>query len=69
MDITEVKISPSGEITDVMINGNTYGMEKAVKMVKDGRIEGVVLSQRENGEEYISHFTNGMELTDLPRFV
>ncbi len=65
----EVKENAAGEITDVMINGNTYSMEQAVKLAKSGELEGVKLSTRENGEQYISHFANGMELSQLPRFV
>ncbi|WP_081460822.1 DUF3892 domain-containing protein [Desulfotomaculum nigrificans] len=51
-----------------MIDGNTYGMDKAVKLAKSGLIQGVKIDRRENGEEYISSFDNGMKLEDLPGF-
>ena len=69
MDIREVKVNAAGEVTDVMINGNTYSMEQAVKMAKAGKIEGVSFSIDDNGEQYISHFANGMPLNELPKFV
>lgn len=69
MDIREVKLNAAGEVTDVMIDGNTYSMEQAVKLAKAGKIEGVSFSTGEHGELYISHFANGMPLNELPKFV
>ncbi|WP_003541965.1 DUF3892 domain-containing protein [Desulfotomaculum nigrificans] len=68
MDIQGVKVNAGGEVTDIMIDGNTYGMDKAVKLAKSGLIQGVKIDRRENGEEYISSFDNGMKLADLPGF-
>lgn len=68
MHIREVKVNAAGDVTDVMINGNTYGMKEAVKMAKAGELEGVTISQKDNGEAYISSFSNGMLLQDLPKF-
>lgn len=68
MHIMEVKENAAGEITDVMINGNTYSMEQAVKLAKSGELKDVTMSTRENGEQYISHTANGMDLSELPRF-
>ncbi|GAB6182041.1 hypothetical protein JCM14036_33600 [Desulfotomaculum defluvii] len=68
MDIREVKVNAAGEVTDVMINGNTYSMEKAVEFAKSGKIKGAKIEARHNGEQYISHLGD-MELTQLPRFV
>lgn len=68
MNIREVKVNAAGEVTDVMINGNTYSMEKAVQMAKSGMIKGVKICKRENGEQYISAFETGLELNELPKF-
>lgn len=68
MDIREVKVNAAGEVTDVMINGNTYRMEKAVEFAKSGKIKGAQIEARHNGEQYISHLGD-MELTQLPKFV
>jgi len=66
--IRSVKVNAGGEVTDVMIDGNTYSMEQAVKLAKEGKIQGVNISRRENGKEYIESLGDDMKLTALPRF-
>lgn len=52
--ILKVKKNPEGDITDVMLdNGNTYSIDEAIMMTKDGLIQGVNVGKAKNGREYL----------------
>lgn len=70
--ITKVRKNGDGDITDVMLqNGNVYAINDAIRMARDGLIEGVNVGQAKNGREYLRSNPNGESsdnLDQLPTF-
>ncbi|NLW38615.1 MAG: DUF3892 domain-containing protein [Peptococcaceae bacterium] len=54
-----------------MINGNIYSIDDAVRMAKEGMLEGVNVGRARNGREYLRANPDGNEannLDNLPLF-
>lgn len=52
--IKKVKKNEDGDITAVMLdNGNVYNIDEAVRMAKNGQIDGVIVGRAKNGREYL----------------
>jgi tRNA-dihydrouridine synthase len=69
--IEKVRKNSQGDITDVMINGNIYSIDDAVRMAKEGMLEGVNVGRARNGREYLRANPDGNEannLDNLPLF-
>lgn len=70
--IIKVKKNADGDITDVMFeNGNVYSIDEAIRMARDGLIEGVNIGEAKNGREYLRSNPNGDQsdnLDNLPTF-
>jgi len=70
--IIKVRKNREGDITDVMFgNGNIYSINDAIRMAKDGLIEGVNVGKAKNGREYLRSNLNGEtsdNLDNLPAF-
>ena len=71
MKIEKIKKNSEGDITDVMMNGNVYGINEAIMMARDGKIEGVNVAKARSGREYLRSNPDGSEannLDNLPTF-
>lgn len=68
MHIDSVKLNAAGEVTDIMLNGNTYGMKEAVKMAKAGKITGVKIIKNEHNEQVLELDSGNQQLKDMPQF-
>lgn len=70
--IIKVKKNSEGDITDVMFeNGEVYPIEEAIKMTKEGKIEGVNVGQAKNGRQFLRRNPNDDKsdnLNNLPTF-
>ncbi len=70
--IIKVKKNPEGDITDVMFeNGDVYPIEEAIRMSKEGKVEGVNVGQAKNGREFLRSNPNSEKndnLDNLPLF-
>jgi len=52
--IQKVRKNEDGDITAVMLdNGKVYDIEEAVRMAKNGQIDGVIVGRAKNGREYL----------------
>ena len=65
MKIERVRKNAQGDITDVLINGNIYSIDDAVKMAKEGMIEGVNVGKARNGREFLRADPGGNEANNL----
>ncbi|HHU86248.1 MAG: DUF3892 domain-containing protein [Pelotomaculaceae bacterium] len=65
MKIERVRKNAQGDITDVLINGNIYSIDDAVKMAKEGMIEGVNVGKARNGREFLRADPDGNEANNL----
>ncbi len=71
MKIQKVRKNNQGDITDVLINGNIYSIDDAVRMAKEGMLEGVNVGRARNGREFLRADPDGKEannLDNLPLF-
>ncbi len=71
MKIEKVKKNAQGDITDVMINGSVYGINDAISLARDGKIEGVNVSKARSGREFLRSNPDDSEtnnLDNLPTF-
>ncbi|MCG9969052.1 DUF3892 domain-containing protein [Pelotomaculum terephthalicicum JT] len=71
MKIDKVKKNAEGDITDVMIDNNVYGIDEAIMMARDGKIEGVNVAKAKSGKEYLRSNPDSSEtnnLDNLPTF-
>lgn len=70
--ILKVKKNADGDITDVMVeNGNVLSIDDAIRMARDGLIEGVNIGEAKNGREFLRSNPNGItndNLDNLPTF-
>ncbi|AGI39525.1 hypothetical protein CSTERTH_07435 [Thermoclostridium stercorarium subsp. thermolacticum DSM 2910] len=58
--IQKVKKNEDGDITAVMLDdGNVYAIDEAIRMAKNGQIEGVIVGRAKNGREYLRSQPNG----------
>lgn len=58
--IQKVKKNEDGDITAVMLDdGNVYDIDEAIRMAKNGQIEGVIVGRAKNGREYLRSQPNG----------
>jgi tRNA-dihydrouridine synthase len=65
MKIEKVRKNAQGDITDVFINGNVYGIDDAIRMARDGMLEGVNVGKARNGREYLRGNPDGLEVNNL----
>lgn len=70
--IIKVKKNTKGDISDVMLdNGTVCPLGEAIKMTKEGKIEGVNIEYSKNGDEHLKAIPNQIaadNLENLPTF-
>jgi hypothetical protein len=71
-NIVKVRKNTDGDITNVMLDdGNVIPVEKAIKMAKEGAINGVNIGKAKNGREFLRSNPNDAtddNLENLPTF-